>query len=80
MCSWANWPSVSAISESVARVVVSVAADDLTAVTGLAADLGVPLTRLGEVTGDALEVTGLFAVPVSELRATSDATLPALFA
>ncbi|MGZ4631396.1 MAG: phosphoribosylformylglycinamidine synthase subunit PurL [Actinomycetes bacterium] len=71
---------VALFSESVARVVVSVAAGDLSAVSRLAADLGVPLTRLGEVTGDALEVTGLFAVPVSELRATSDATLPALFA
>jgi phosphoribosylformylglycinamidine synthase len=40
---------------------------------------GVPLTELGTVGGDRLEVTGCFGVPVAELAAARERVLPALF-
>ena len=46
----------------------------------LAAEHGVPLTRLGEVTADAtLTVDGVLAVPLAELREAHESTLPRLF-
>jgi phosphoribosylformylglycinamidine synthase len=46
---------------------------------GLCAAHGVPAATLGLTGGRALEVTGLFAVPVAELGAAYRGTLPALF-
>ena len=45
----------------------------------LCAEHGVPATTLGATGGQALEVTGLFAIPVAELSAVHRGTLPALF-
>jgi phosphoribosylformylglycinamidine synthase len=39
----------------------------------------VPALRLGETGGPALEVSGLFAVPLDELRDVHRRALPALF-
>ena len=39
----------------------------------------VPLTELGTVGGDRLEVAGRFSVPVTELAAVRGRVLPALF-
>ena len=45
----------------------------------LRAEAGVPGDVLGTTGGDALEVSGLFAVGLDELAAAHRATLPALF-
>jgi phosphoribosylformylglycinamidine synthase II len=71
---------VALFAESVARAVVTVPADRVADLESSAAAYGVPVTRLGTTGGDSLDVAGHFAVPVAELRAASDATLPALFA
>jgi phosphoribosylformylglycinamidine synthase len=46
---------------------------------GLCAAHGLPAATLGLTGGQALEVTGLFTVPVAELGAAYRGTLPALF-
>jgi phosphoribosylformylglycinamidine synthase len=71
---------VALFAESVARAVVTVPADRVADLESSAAAYGVPVSRLGTTGGDSLDVAGHFAVPVAELRAASDATLPALFA
>jgi phosphoribosylformylglycinamidine synthase len=70
---------VALFSESVARVVVAVEQRYVEEVLGLAREHGTPVTRLGTVGGDALEVAGQLSIPVEQLRAASEATLPALF-
>jgi phosphoribosylformylglycinamidine synthase subunit PurL len=70
---------VALFSESVARAVVAVDASYVDAVLARCTEVGVPVTRIGEAGGDALEVAGLFTIDLADLRATSDATLPALF-
>jgi phosphoribosylformylglycinamidine synthase len=45
----------------------------------ICAEHGVPAMMLGVTGGQALEVTGLFAIPVAELGAVHRRTLPALF-
>jgi phosphoribosylformylglycinamidine synthase len=72
-------PFVALFSESVARVVVAVEQPYVEQVLGLAREHGTPVTRLGTVGGDALEVAGQLSIPVEQLRAASEATLPALF-
>ncbi len=70
-------PFVALFSESAARAVV--AARDGCRVAELCADRGVPYTRIGAVGGDALDVEGLFRIPLAELREAHEGTLPALF-
>jgi phosphoribosylformylglycinamidine synthase len=72
-------PFVALFSESSARAVVSVSSADVEGFVELAAQHGVPLTRLGAVGGSDLEITGLFTVPLAELRAGSTGVFPALF-
>jgi phosphoribosylformylglycinamidine synthase len=67
-------------SESVARVVVAVDESYVDSVLAACADHDVPATRIGQVGGAALEVAGQFSIGLEELRTTSTATLPALFA
>ncbi|WP_245154927.1 phosphoribosylformylglycinamidine synthase subunit PurL [Nocardioides sp. 1609] len=73
-------PFVALFSESTARVLVSVAADDVDRLTELAGRHGVPLTDLGRTGGDLLSVghsgAGLFDVNLLELRSRWMATLP----
>jgi phosphoribosylformylglycinamidine synthase len=76
----ADDPFVALFSETVARVVVAVDASRVDPFLALAAEHGTPARRLGVVGGDALDVSGLFAIAVADLRAASEATLPALFA
>ena len=68
-------PFVALFSESTARALVTVAPDDEQRLV----DLGYPCARLGEVGGDALVVDGVLDLPLGELRAAHEGTLPALF-
>jgi phosphoribosylformylglycinamidine (FGAM) synthase-like enzyme len=72
-------PFVALFSESAARAIVAVRADDVATLTELAATHGVSMVRLGFTGGEAFEVAGLFAIPVSHLRAASDAPFAAAF-
>jgi phosphoribosylformylglycinamidine synthase II len=67
-------------SESAARVVVTVAPEDEERLFELAAEHGVPITSLGETRGDSLAVSGVFDVPIEELRTAWTLTLPAALA
>jgi phosphoribosylformylglycinamidine synthase len=66
-------------SESAARAVVAVRPGAEEAFTALAARHGVPAEALGTVGGDSLAVDGCFEIPLAELAAVHERTLPALF-
>ncbi len=71
---------VQLFSESAGRVLVSVPQGHEKAFVALAAELGVPCTRIGVTTeAAALEVTGQFSIPLDELRTAWSSTLPKLF-
>ncbi len=79
-------PFVALFSESTARVLVSVPRSEEIRFTDVCSARQVPHLRIGVVdqtpddTDDpVLDVQGLFALPLSELRATHEATLPAHF-
>jgi len=69
---------VALFAESVARAVVTVPADRVADLESSAATYGVRVTRLGTTGRDSL-VLGELDLPVGELRAASERTLPALF-
>jgi phosphoribosylformylglycinamidine synthase len=71
---------VALFAESVARAVVAVPADRVADLEAAASSYGVEVTRLGVTGGDTLAVEGLFDIPLDELRAAHEGTLPALFA
>lgn len=72
-------------SESTGRVIVTVPREDDVKFRGLCEGRGYPVLRIGvtDAPGDgdepALEVQGLFTVPLAEVRELSSATLPAVF-
>jgi phosphoribosylformylglycinamidine synthase len=66
-------------SESAARAVVAVRPAAAAELASLCAQAGVPATVIGETGGSALEVAGLFSVPLAELAEVHRAALPALF-
>ena len=66
-------------SESAGRAIVVLRPGAEAEFAALCAEHGVPATALGATGGQALEVTGLFAIPVTELSAVHRSTLPALF-
>jgi phosphoribosylformylglycinamidine synthase II len=70
---------VSLFSESTARAVVTCSDADADRVLELAAQHGVPVTRLGRTGGDQLVIAGIGGIPVAEMRAAHEATLPRLF-
>ena len=76
-------PFVALFSESAARALAVVPRSEELRFTDMCVARHVPVARVGVVDGvgeDArLEVQGLFAVTVDELRAAHEATLPALF-
>ncbi|HET6818162.1 MAG TPA: phosphoribosylformylglycinamidine synthase subunit PurL [Mycobacteriales bacterium] len=72
-------PFVALFSESTARAVVTCADADVDRLLSIAADAGVPVARLGRTGGDELSIDGLFSIPLDELRAAHEVTLPALF-
>ena len=71
---------VTLFSESTARAVVTCADASLDRVLELAAANGVAVARLGRTGGAELAVSGEFSIPLDELRAAFEATLPQLFA
>jgi len=64
-------------SETGARMLVTVAPGDEAELARRCADAAQPAARLGEVGGDALVVEGVDPLPLAELRALTEATLPA---
>jgi phosphoribosylformylglycinamidine synthase len=68
---------VGLFSESSARAVVTVRAEQLDDLRALCGRHGVRMTEIGTTGGDALVVEGAFAVPLDELRTAWTSTLPA---
>ncbi len=66
-------------SESAARAVVAVKPGAEAPFRQLCADHGVPTAVLGTVGGESLDVEGCFTIPLTELAAVHEHTLPALF-
>ena len=66
-------------SESSARAVVAVRSGAESEFASLCAEAGVPAAVIGVTGGAALEITGCFSVPMSELAAIHRGALPALF-
>jgi len=72
-------PFVALFSESAGRAVVSVPLDAEPTFVAAAQAAGVPAARLGDSGGDALAIAGVGTIPIEELRAASEETLPRLF-
>ncbi|MEQ0573997.1 phosphoribosylformylglycinamidine synthase subunit PurL [Mycobacterium tuberculosis] len=74
-------PFVLLFSESAGRVLVAVPRTEESRFRGMCEARGLPAVRIGVVDqgSDAVEVQGLFAVSLAELRATSEAVLPRYF-
>jgi phosphoribosylformylglycinamidine synthase len=70
---------VALFSETSARAVVTVRPEHADELVALADEMGVPATPIGTVTGDALDVTGLFEIPLDELSQVWRGALPAIF-
>jgi phosphoribosylformylglycinamidine synthase subunit PurL len=64
-------------SESGARILVTVAPGDEPELARRCVEAGQPAARLGEVGGDRLVIKGVEPLPLAELRALGEATLPA---
>jgi phosphoribosylformylglycinamidine (FGAM) synthase-like enzyme len=72
-------PFVGLFSESASRAVVTVRPESFEAFAELCARHEVPCYGLGTTGGSTLRVEGVLDIPVDELRATHEATLPATF-
>jgi phosphoribosylformylglycinamidine synthase II len=72
-------PFVALFAESAARAVVAVPPTAEPRFLELCRARGFPVTRLGVVDGDALDVQGHFSIPLAELRSVHEAPLPARF-
>jgi phosphoribosylformylglycinamidine synthase subunit PurL len=76
-------PFTALFSESTARALVAVRGErEAEALRALCSQQDVPLTEIGTVSNDsdgALEISGHFAIPLSELREVWSKPLPALF-
>ena len=72
-------PFTALFSESAGRALVSVVPGREKEFAALCLAHGVPATVLGITGGDTLTVVGTFAVPLTELGQTWEATLPAIF-
>ncbi len=70
---------VGLFSESAARAIVTVAAEDIGEVRALCARHDVPMAEIGTTGGGELVVDGAFALTLRELRAAWTSTLPAAF-
>ena len=74
-------PFVLLFSESAGRVLVAVPRTEESRFRSMCEARGLPVLRIGvaDQGSDAVEVQGLFTVPLAELRATSEAVLPRFF-
>ncbi|TSD96664.1 phosphoribosylformylglycinamidine synthase subunit PurL [Skermania sp. ID1734] len=74
-------PFVMLFSESAGRVLVAVPRTEETRFTNMCTARKLPWVRIGVVDqgSDSVEVQGQFAIPMTELRETFEATLPRLF-
>ncbi|MBB0242971.1 phosphoribosylformylglycinamidine synthase subunit PurL [Streptomyces alkaliphilus] len=66
-------------SESAGRAVVAVPRSEEVRFNDMCGARGLPATRVGVVDGDAIEVQGAFTLPLAEVRAAHERTLPELF-
>jgi phosphoribosylformylglycinamidine synthase len=69
---------VALFSESASRAVVSVAPEHEDRLAELAAELGVPIARIGETGGPRVVFDGLFETTVDELREAYETAIPRL--
>ncbi|MGZ5289377.1 MAG: phosphoribosylformylglycinamidine synthase subunit PurL [Actinomycetota bacterium] len=69
---------VALFSESASRAVVSVAPEHEDRLAELAAELGVPIARIGETGGPRVVFDGLFETTVDELRESYETAIPRL--
>jgi len=67
-------------SESAGRAVVAVPRSEELRFNDMCGARGLPVTRIGVVDGDAVEVQGEFALSLDELRTAHEGTIPALLA
>ncbi|HEY2174759.1 MAG TPA: phosphoribosylformylglycinamidine synthase subunit PurL, partial [Mycobacteriales bacterium] len=72
-------PFVALFSESAGRAVVAVAPADEERFTRQCVERGLPCVPVGVVGGPTLDLAGIFGVPLEELRAAHETTVPALF-
>ncbi|GAA2723905.1 MULTISPECIES: phosphoribosylformylglycinamidine synthase subunit PurL [Streptomyces] len=73
-------PFVFLFSESAGRAVVSVPRSEELRFADMCGARGLPATRIGVVDGEEIDVQGQFTLPLAELRAAHEATIPALLA
>ncbi|NGO70170.1 phosphoribosylformylglycinamidine synthase subunit PurL [Streptomyces boncukensis] len=72
-------PFVFLFSESQGRALVAIPRSEEVRFTDMCAARGMPAARIGVVDGGSLDVQGQFALPLSELRAAHESTIPELF-
>ena len=73
-------PFVFCFAESTGRAIAVVTAAHEAAFVASCSAAGLPATRLGETGGDVVEIISQFSAPISELRRSHEATIPAIFA
>jgi phosphoribosylformylglycinamidine synthase II len=73
-------PHLILFSESQARALVSVTAENMPEFTRLAEELGVPVLVLGEVGGQALDINEVFEIDLDEMKETYDTALEKMIA
>ncbi|WEB41795.1 phosphoribosylformylglycinamidine synthase subunit PurL [Streptomyces yunnanensis] len=73
-------PFVFLFSESAGRAIVSVPRSEELRFTDMCGARGLPATRIGVVDGDEFALQEQFSIPLAELRAAHEATIPGLIA
>ncbi|MEU5420991.1 phosphoribosylformylglycinamidine synthase subunit PurL [Streptomyces sp. NPDC020799] len=73
-------PFVFLFSESAGRAVVAVPRSEELRFGDMCGARGLPATRIGVVDGEVIDIQGHFELPLAELRAAHEATIPALLA
>ncbi|MFI0977849.1 phosphoribosylformylglycinamidine synthase subunit PurL [Streptomyces sp. NPDC021093] len=73
-------PFVFLFSESAGRAVVSIPRSEELRFNDMCGARGLPVTRVGVVDGEEIEIQGEFSIPLSELKAAHEATIPGLLA
>ncbi|MFC7310148.1 phosphoribosylformylglycinamidine synthase subunit PurL [Streptomyces monticola] len=68
------------LSESAGRAIVAVPRSEELRFTDMCGARGLPVTRVGVIDGEEVEVQGEFSLPLSELRTAHEETVPGLLA